>query len=212
MPGKNYTILLQPDDPRPDDECNLVRAGGNVYRFARLASPPGLHLVLDLDETLISGTSLNTSVARPYLRPFLDFCFAEFGSVSVWTSASKEWLDLNLKLHMQGYPFRLTWSGERCSHQWDYEVSHHRDPVYRPYKPLKKMWRLAESRDIGMTPETTIIVDDDPFSGIKNRGNLIVAPPFSGSSEDKYLLDLMKILWGVRLLRPTSVRGLLPKT
>ena len=46
------------------------------------------YIILDLDNTLICNNT-----PRPYLKIFLNFIFAKFTMVCIWTSATKEWLD-----------------------------------------------------------------------------------------------------------------------
>lgn len=100
----------------------------------------GLHLVLDLDETLMhtqplsygkflvsirpeTYSSLVTEmeleekyalIKRPYLDTFLDFCFFNFETVSVWTSAVRSYANAVVEqLFIERKPF-LVWHRGMC--------------------------------------------------------------------------------------------------
>lgn len=151
-----------------------------------------MHLVLDLDETLVYGTSINLpSTPRPHLYEFLDFCFENFNTVNIWTAAGDEWWIFNKKIHFKDYNFNLVYTRKRCAHTWDYSLSHDRDPTFRPYKPLIKMWRRSTN---DMTRTNTIIIDDDRFNSHKNYGNAIWISPFEGDPSDTELLNMKEKL------------------
>lgn len=149
-----------------------------------------IYLILDLDETLISAISLDKSLARPGLNDFLDFCFANFQSVSIWTASSKDWWLLNYSQHFSKYTFDMVLTGERCSHKWNYLTNGHENPTYDPYKPLRKLWR----RNFGMTCHNTLIVDDEPFNSWKNYGNALNIHPFNGDKNDQELKRIQTAL------------------
>jgi len=52
-----------------------------------------IHIILDMDSTLIDRDDDDIIYGRPYLKLFLDYCFKTFASVSIWTAASREWYD-----------------------------------------------------------------------------------------------------------------------
>jgi len=52
----------------------------------------GMHLILDLDHTIVEGAYINgekTVLARPYLKQFILFVFNLFKTVSIWTAADR---------------------------------------------------------------------------------------------------------------------------
>lgn len=151
-----------------------------------------MHLVLDLDETLVYGTSINVpSIPRPNLHEFLKFCFEKFETVNIWTAAGDEWWQFNKEIHFKDYNFDLVYTRKRCTFTWDYSNIYARDPTFRPYKPLVKMWKRRQN---SMTRDNTIIVDDDKFNSHKNYGNAILIKPFVGCSDDTELIKIQEKL------------------
>jgi hypothetical protein len=125
-----------------------------------------IHLILDLDGTLIDGDEVNV-FPRPYLQEFLDFCFSRYASVSIWTAASREWLDKALRGCLAGRPFLFTWTGERCTVKYQSRSYHEVEILIR--KKLAKVWRAFPQ----MTKHNTFILDDTPSTYRYNYGNVM---------------------------------------
>ncbi len=97
------------------------------------------HLVLDIDGTLIDNKEEKIDgiesfefkckeftcyiYKRPHLDEFLDYCFDKFDSVSIWTAASKGWMDIvltNIINEKHSKQFLFTYSWEMCSWKYAY--------------------------------------------------------------------------------------------
>jgi hypothetical protein len=149
-----------------------------------------VHVVLDIDGTLICSRvdqfdpfkpSPNMCIQytddgddelgyhRPGLIEFLNMCFNDFASVSLWTAGNSTWLDL----FIQSLPdemhdkFLLTWHREHCDL---------RKPVY--VKPLVKMWDTETAKKVKMHSGTTIIIDDVTEGCVDNPSNHVKIPRF----------------------------------
>jgi hypothetical protein len=154
-----------------------------------------MHIILDLDGTLIDGDGEHRIYPRPHLQVFLDFCFAHYESVSIWTAAPREWLELARARLFSDRPFRFLWSGERCALIWPWRGSYwNADRTPEAIKPLKKVWR----RYPDMNRNNTMIVDDTPATYRRNYGNAIPIPNFNWSDrDDNCLLRLRHWLPGL---------------
>jgi len=54
----------------------------------------GKNIVLDVDHTLITAIKVGNEyepIARPHLKEFFEFIFANFDNVSIWTHAEESW-------------------------------------------------------------------------------------------------------------------------
>jgi hypothetical protein len=140
-----------------------------------------LHVVLDMDGTLIDNGYINTKCPdmvcnygygyfRPGLKEFLTKCFDTFASVSIWTAASDDWLQLFFKSIGKDLSnkFLFKWSFSRCSTK-DYGDGF--GPLY--IKKLRKMWKTDMANNCNMTKDNTIIVDDTKEICQENYGNAI---------------------------------------
>jgi hypothetical protein len=168
------------------------------------------NLVLDLDNTLIfmcertiDTNKLNSEdilglfhgmpiIKRPGLESFLLFCFEHFGTVSIWTAATKdyaEWISEQLMLLLNNrYSFKYVLSNEKCM----------RFPAasYSAYtiKPLSTLYDI----DTSFTSNNTFLVDDLHFNGLFNPMNILVVHPFTEQSimsdeKDTFLNELVEI-------------------
>ena len=107
-------------------------------------------IILDLDGTLIYGTEKPLKqvrdfvvgpyfiYVRPHARSFIDFCFASFSAVAVWTSSSQDYAE-EISLNLFGSKkedLAFLWSENRCVRIFDYKR-------YASYyiKDLKKVKR-----------------------------------------------------------------------
>jgi len=148
-----------------------------------------MHVIFDLDGTLIHSSDEKEIIARPHLDELLDFCFANFTSVSIWTAASSEWAERVCKEHLNGRNFRFVWTGNRCVNKWRSQ-GFYSEPVPISIKPLTKVWKDFED----MTKHNTIIVDDTIETYERNYGNAIHIPSFRGEENDNYLKLLVVYL------------------
>lgn len=164
-----------------------------------------MHLVLDLDETLISVVlkeipnpdfTFNINKVtyygkkRPNLDLFLKYVFDKYSSVSVWTAGTREYAKKVLNRIMTEEQIKkLTFFKSR------------RDVVLvkggHNYKPLKKMFDDPIAQRIGMTVHNTIMIDDRAEVLRDNPGNGIKIPVWRGADKDKYLSKLIVILDGI---------------
>jgi len=146
-----------------------------------------MHIVFDLDETLIHSLStFRKSDLRPHALELLRFCFANFESVSIWTAASDEWWLQNRAWHFSEFEFAHVFTANKCVYYWD-DANAERERERRKCKPLIKFWR---SKSTGMTRNNTIIVDDDHWNSIRNYGNAIIIPEWNGDENDSELAKL----------------------
>lgn len=140
-------------------------------------------LILDLDETLIHTMSkIQTNEVyhftlhigeqtlyvseRPYLRQFLDYCFANF-EIAVWSAGTYDYV---MKVCQNIFPNRtlkFIWSREQCVSEVLFD--NHEYSILL-YKPLIKVWKAY--RNI-YTKTNTFILDDNPLTYSKNQNNAI---------------------------------------
>ena len=154
-------------------------------------------IILDLDETLIHAVEKPLErvqdfvvgpyfvYLRPHARSFIDFCFASFSAVAVWTSSSKDYAE-EISLNLFGSKkedLAFLWSQERCVRKFDYKR-------YASYwiKDLKKVKRR------GYALEKIIAIDDSPEKLYRQYGNLVRVLPFEGLVSDDELLHLQQYL------------------
>ncbi|WP_319423461.1 HAD family hydrolase [Pleurocapsa sp. FMAR1] len=154
-------------------------------------------IILDLDETLIYATKKPLKrvqdfmvgsyfvYVRPHAYSFIDFCFASFSAVAVWTSSSKDYAE-EISLNLFGdrkEDLAFIWSQERCVRKFDYKR-------YATYwiKDLKKVKRR------GYPLEKMIMVDDSPEKLYRQYGNLVRVFPFEGLLPDDELIHLQQYL------------------
>jgi len=158
------------------------------------------------------------SMLRPHLTEFLDFAFASFAAVSIWTAASQEWLDAFLQVvdPSGDRPWAFAWSFSRIS--WlraESSASDSSTPELQHVKRLSKIWKNAALRRKGFLPHTTLLVDNNPAVCRASYGNAIYIKTFSdedgptvdasvGGGHDDWLLVLMQYL---KYLHETQVPG-----
>jgi hypothetical protein len=158
------------------------------------------HLVLDLDETLIT-TEASPNVQpdmcladelayhRPDLLRFLQLCFQHSASVSIWTAATESWL----RAFLHSLPasirasFAFTWSARMCE---------------GVRKPLCKMWATPKAAAIGMGQANTFMLDDKPESCSDNVDNFVRVKPFYRyDARDRELLAVFARIYCAEPLR-----------
>jgi len=131
------------------------------------------NIILDLDNTLICNNT-----PRPYLKYFLNFIFEKFDTVSIWTSASKEWLDIAyinlLKPNMPANKdFFLMWNRDKCKLHYSL-LQNNMINVFECYKELKFVYSAFHK----FKENNTIIVDDKYNMFIKDFQNGILIEGF----------------------------------
>ena len=151
----------------------------------------GIHIILDLDDTLI-GYVRGNLCARPHLGTFLKFCFAHFDSVSIWTAASREWWCMNygnhIAQHMGNNLFARVYTDIQC------EITRTRrgnglDPAFVT-KPLSKLW---DDPDNDLNEKNTIIIDDKAPTAMYNMQNLLHIREFSQDDDTELLLIIDRL-------------------
>lgn len=172
-----------------------------------------LHLVLDLDDTLIFSSRQPIPgcnhdfymygmyiYQRPGLGMFLRFCFATFASVNIWSHASERWVEKALRnitpdgccfgfVHNENHATKTIIETKQCTIEGNIIFKN----VELMYKNMNDVW----SRSIFKRPDNTIIVDDISINHDKHPYNLIEIPPFRlpGEFDDK-LFKLISFLHG----------------
>ena len=167
-------------------------------------------LVLDLDETLIYGTTEELDqpadfknddyyfYKRPGVDEFLTTCF-EWFEVGIWTAAGEQYADSVLEnLRGSSDEFAFVWSRDKC------DVIHSLysyDPTV--YKKLKKLI------EYGYDLEKIIIVDDREEVVVMNYGNAVIVNKFEGDTSDDelpLLLQYLETLGDVEIIRSIEKR------
>lgn len=169
------------------------------------------HIILDLDQTLISAEpeeeynfKANKRKAklfrfkdmhgyyiifeRPGLQPFLDYIFKHY-TVSVWTAASRSYALFIIK--------HIILAHKEDRHlDWIF-FSYHCSLSRRIEKASKKLDMLWNYYSIpGYTATNTVIIDDNEEVYNSQKDACIIAPPFEfhdkGSEHDSFLARLAK--------------------
>ncbi|KIG12799.1 phosphoprotein phosphatase [Enhygromyxa salina] len=147
-------------------------------------------LVLDLDETLVHGTT--EPLERPpdyqvgeyaiYRRPgvseFLERCFERF-EVGVWTASTLSYAHPVLAQLTDPARFAFVWGRGRCTLRCD--------PETRDYEQIKDIRKL---RRAGYARAKIIFVDDTPANIARSYGNYVQISPYLGALEDTELAAL----------------------
>ena len=141
-------------------------------------------LVLDLDETLIFGTTKSLDrkpdfdigeyviYKRPHLDTFLEFCLKHF-DIAVWTSATKSYAQaIVAQLFSDNHPLKFVWSRDKCIQR--YNPQQHKNDYIKDLRKVKKQ---------GFQLEHIIAIDDSSEKHVKNYGNLVQVSPFEGEQE-----------------------------
>ena len=156
-------------------------------------------LILDLDETLIFGTTWELDYRcdfevglfyvyeRPMLHPFLD-AVSDVYDLAVWSSGSCDYVQEIADVIGSEHEFdwKFVWSRSRCVVGKNLETQ---ESFF--IKDLKKTKRF------GYPLERTLIVDDTPTKCIRNYGNAIYPSCFEGDWRDRELEPLAAYLLGI---------------
>lgn len=153
-----------------------------------------MHIVLDLDETLISSQDFNV-ILRPNLKEFMEFCFSNFETVSIWSAAESSYVN-RIASHIlpTDKNFMFIYTRSQCKNIKTDSPQNEFSLNYKTCKPLSKMWRRSPARKIGMNKRNTIIIEDTPSNCVENYSNAIYIDEFNGQKTDRWLLDLMDYL------------------
>ena len=152
-----------------------------------------MNIILDMDETLLSGFYINDDLVfieeRPFLDAFFLYIFSRFENVSIWTHATTNWFlycyDRVLKKYLpEGKTF--------------FQVIT-RDNDFIPLRPnlakrLKDFYRLFPNHH----KYNTFILDDNPCTYVHNIKNSIPIKPYSGitwfGGKNVYDSELLNII------------------
>ena len=150
-------------------------------------------LVLDMDETLVHANEQLSHYEfvvgpyrvqpRPFVRRFLDFAFAHFEGVAVWTAASRSMAEPVLDHLLDRNRLAFLWCFDRCGRWWDPETG-----------DIATQKNLRKLRKRGYDLRKLLFVDDTPQVLRRSYGNLIAVRPFFGEPEDNELLHLEQYL------------------
>jgi len=172
-----------------------------------------VHLVLDLDETLVHSDEMRASderrmrrapdydlgdmqgYYRPGLRAFLAWAFRTFESVGVWTAGSGDYAEsiIDVVFKQQKLPLpKYVLSADDCEPKLE-NIGWHRYTRLQ-YKPLKKLWALCPE----LNAANTLVLDDRTDTACENTSNLLLIPAFSVRAPDAigddYLLRLQNFI------------------
>jgi FMN phosphatase YigB (HAD superfamily) len=145
------------------------------------------YVLLDIDGTLIDGTTFETIQERPGLGPFLVDLFVLLkGKVAIWTAASKEWLTYVITHHLQKYipapytQFLFTFWNDHC----ELRTLIHTQTQQQSLHYVKPLARLSSYLHPHPTlpfplPENCLIVDDTLETMVDNPNQGILVPRFT---------------------------------
>ncbi len=157
-------------------------------------------VILDLDETLIYGTSDKLDRDEDfkvfdyyvYKRPFLDQFLNElnnFFKIAIWSSAGDEYVQsVTEQIRPKDVNFEFIWSRDKAVYQKNMNEAGDYESHYHYVKPLKKVKKL------GYDLSQVLIIDDSPHKSKLNFGNAIYPKSFEGELHDDELEQLIKYL------------------
>ncbi|SNW62180.1 NLI interacting factor-like phosphatase [Orpheovirus IHUMI-LCC2] len=153
------------------------------------------HIILDIDGTLLHtlyttepGPSTQLPnfqnrvfkvYKRPYLDDFMNFCFDNFDTVSIWTAASDTYANyISQNIKPYGCNFTFINSYEDCTITCGESFGEFScDTFIR--KKLVKIWRKNKYKKMGFNKDNTLIIEDTPSNCICNYGNAIYVPEYN---------------------------------
>jgi len=159
------------------------------------------NLILDLDGTLVHTLPHDVgsvfgdadfedetldfyTFKRPNVDKFLKYCFNHFASVSVWTAGTQDYARYVVDhITPKGKQFLYILSRDNCS--------------YHPFKnntlvkDLHDIWNSYYGKELNITPDNTLIIDDNEEVCFHNPENVLLVPTWGvntyGDNDD--LLD-----------------------
>jgi carboxy-terminal domain RNA polymerase II polypeptide A small phosphatase len=178
-----------------------------------------MHIVLDLDETLIHVSttpifdkpdftfSINGlkyyGRRRPGLEVFLKYVFSNFDTVSVWTAGVKQYAQRVIdKIMTPTQRKQLAFFYTRAN------LSVMSNGMYN--KPLETIFMTPKAQKMGIKHDNTIMVDDRGEVLQANPGNGIEISSWTGHHQDRCLWQLIIIIDG--LLKNNFKVGHFPST
>lgn len=195
------------DDGHGEDA--VLAVGASSWTLTPLTPRSPLCLVLDIDGTLLSecanvDSSCMARYLRPHLQEFLDFAFASFSAVGIWTAASQQWLDAFLEAvdpgRLRQWTFtwsfsKITWMKLQSAYSDSSDEGH--EPVMQHVKRLSKIYQQSSLRKQGFSAHTTLLVDNNPSVCLPNYGNSIYIKTYNAEEDprgDDWLLVLSEYL------------------
>lgn len=162
-----------------------------------------LHVVLDMDQTLLFGSIDRSDVPddqdtyaarfgmtihlRPKVRAFLQKSFVSFASVSLYSAASQEWIDEGLKA-----------MGPICD---NFNMVMDKKYLRNQLKDLKMLYSTEKGLKLCMDETNTILVDDCIYHGAYQPNNIIHILPYDSiNKEDNELESIYKQLTNLQTL------------
>jgi hypothetical protein len=162
-----------------------------------------LHVVLDMDQTLLFGSIDRSDVPddqdtyaarfgmtihlRPNVRTFLQKSFASFASVSLYSAASKEWIDEGLKA-----------MGPICV---NFNMIMDKTHLRNQLKDLRMLYTTEKGLELCMDETNTILVDDCVYHGTYQPDNIINILPYDSiKKEDNELESIYEQLINLQTL------------
>lgn len=166
-----------------------------------------MHLVLDLDETLVSVThdpyhhvfideSFNVGgqsfflKKRPHLTEFLSFAFRNFKSVSVFTAGTRDYATEILRIIM---------TPEQRQKLMVFFSREHLQPLKNGSytKALASICKTEAGQAYNASMKDILIVDDRLDVHSANIGNALIIPAYKGEPMDNELQKLKVVLRGL---------------
>lgn len=211
MPKNNYCLYKKNTDLLGEnpltDKCivldldqTLVATQETLEDFKRLKimSDPKLFLLrsrsyyLSMDdyEKPGIGTVYNYwGVTRPYTKEFLQFCFAYFKVVAVWSAGKAKYVESIVDHLFADLP--------QPHVIFTYDDIEKGDKII---KPLSKMYQYDDFTRKYMNASNTFILDDNNSTFSKNKGNAIHIPAYDPKVTIKDLSDtsddnLVKVMY-----------------
>jgi len=169
-----------------------------------------MNIILDMDETLIHRLFVKNRIyaepiARPHLKEFLEFIFANSKNVSIWTHGLKEWYDFVYKkvlkdLIPEGKTFHFVRTRETSIGDYVDFIQINKKlrdinsgiPSISFLKPLLVLYKKYPGE---YNQNNTFIIDDNPTTYLINKENAIAIKPYNGiDNSDTELLRIMKLI------------------
>jgi hypothetical protein len=195
-----------------------MSSGSRASSGSRVMSRDKLHIILDIDETLlyfihhrvrahswdtltddekskytfIEDKHRNIILPRPHLQRFLTYLFKHF-NVSLWTLSEREYAEsIRDLLITKGYPTRNIHYIFSADDDEEHEVS--AKEIHGNNKDLNWLWYQYASKYPGFYECNTILIDDLPANALNpsNRQNAIHITPYALFGEVKKRTDPYK--------------------
>jgi hypothetical protein len=162
------------------------------------------HLILDIDGTLVHTVAQHEgmifgepdyedfdlhlcSYKRPGLDTFVNFCFAHFQSVSLWTAGTQEYAEFIARsIVPKGFQFLFVLSRVHCRDHPVHEGS--------LVKELNDIWTSDIAKTFNVSEENTLIIDDNEDYCYSNPKNAIVVKTWKYMHSDFALNNLQGYL------------------